>query len=327
MSDRSARVPARPRHDSADIRRDCPARSESVRSLPASIGRGSRACARTSWVWCRALRLALALALGTRHSHSALALGTRTRHSHSALALGTRTRHSHSALALGTRHSHSHSALGTQPRPSDRWTDGPMDTCRHRLVSSKRPKTPQPSSRGAVRADQFRRADDSAHIRSTCRLAAQSGRGGCAEHPDSLSRKLRAAHPDLGVASSASGGRRPLPVPTPSIPGLDSSDGSQCSPRDRTDSLDRRRCRRRELDPARRPTRGVELRSQVHASMLTAHTSYRSPRCLHTLSASLTKFLGQLELDVLGYALHLAHVLRSEFTEPREHALHQALGR
>jgi len=220
-SDRSARAPARPRDDSADIPRDCPARSESVRSLPASIGRGSRACARTSCVRCRALRLALALALGTRHS--ALALGTRTRtrtrhsHSHSALALALGTRRAalstrRAALALSTRHAPSALNLG-------RRTVGSMESCRHQLVSSKRPKTPQPSSRGPVRADQFRRADDSAHIRSTCRLAAKRGQDGCAEHPDPRSRTLGAAHPDLGVASSASGGRRPPAGPSSVHPG------------------------------------------------------------------------------------------------------------
>ena len=192
-SDRSARAPARPRDDSADIPRDCPARSESVRSLPASIGRGSRACARTSCVRCRALRLALALAPGTRHPHPAL--GARR----AALALSTR--HAPSALNLGRR------------------TVGSMESCRHQLVSSKRPKTPQPSSRGPVRADQFRRADDSAHIRSTCRLAAKRGQDGCAEHPDPRSRTLGAAHPDLGVASSASGGRRPPAGPSSVHPG------------------------------------------------------------------------------------------------------------
>ena len=133
-SDRSARAPARPRDDSADIPRDCPARSESVRSLPASIGRGSRACARTSCVRCRALRLALALAPGTRHPHPALgarraALALSTRHSHSHSALGAQhsarsTQHS----ARGTRTQHSARALCTQPRPSDRRIDGIMST-------------------------------------------------------------------------------------------------------------------------------------------------------------------------------------------------------
>jgi len=312
-SDRSARAPARPRHDSADIRRDCPARSASVRSLPASIGRGSRACARTSCVWCRALRLALALALGTRtrHSHAALARGTRTRHAHPARAPGTRTRHAHAARALGTRTRHSHAApaRGTRTRHAHaarargtrypvrgtrhaaralgtrhpalnlgRRTVGPMESCRHPLVSSKRPETPQPRSRGPVRADPFRRADDSAHICSTCRLAAERGQDGCAEHPDPRSRKLRAAHPDLGGASSASGGTRPLPVPHPSIPGLDSSVGSQGSPRGRIDYGDRRRCRRRELETVRTPTRG--RRTWVASTRAAAddNTTSRSPR-------------------------------------------------
>jgi len=296
-----------PRTFGETARRECPASPASVRSLPASIGRGSRVCTRTSWVWCRALRLALALA----HAFAlalALALGTRTWHSHLALALGTR--HSRSALALGTRARHSHSARGTRTRTRTRTphaalalalalgtrhsalnlgrrTVGPMESCRHQLVSSKRPKTPQPSSRGPVRAEQFRRADDSAHIRSTCRLAAQRGRGGCAEHPDSLSRTLRAAHPNFGVASSASGGRRPLPVPAPSIPGLDFSVGSQCSPRGRTDSGDRRRRRRRELEPAWTPTRGGRTSvASTRAAADDPHDFPQPPMSSHALSVA-----------------------------------------
>jgi len=62
--DRSARAPARPRDDSADIRRGRRGRrrfirrATFVRLLPASIGRRSRLYARTSWVGCSTLRLA-----------------------------------------------------------------------------------------------------------------------------------------------------------------------------------------------------------------------------------------------------------------------------
>jgi len=243
---------------------------------------------------------ALARGTRTRHAHPARARGTRTRHAHPARARGTRTRHAHSARARGTRTRHSHAALarGTRTRhpvPGTRHaaralgtrhpalnlgrrTVGPMESCRHPLVSSKRPETPQPRSRGPVRADPFRRADDSAHICSTCRLAAERGQDGCAEHPDPRSRKLRAAHPDLGGASSASGGTRPLPVPHPSIPGLDSSVGSQGSPRGRIDYGDRRRCRRRELETVRTPTRG--RRTWVASTRAAAddNTTSRSPR-------------------------------------------------
>ena len=79
----------------------------------------------------------------------------------------------------------------------------------------------------------------------------------------SRSRKLRAAQGNFELLTRTSQAPRALLAvgappagPPPSIPGLDSSVGSQCSPRSQTDSEDRRRCRRRELDPARTRTRG-----------------------------------------------------------------------
>ena len=79
----------------------------------------------------------------------------------------------------------------------------------------------------------------------------------------SLSRRCAAAQGNFELLTRTSQAPRALLAvgappagPPPSIPGLDSSVGSQCSPRSQTDSEDRRRCRRRELDPARTRTRG-----------------------------------------------------------------------
>ena len=180
---------------------------------------------RTSWVLCRAFRLALALARGTPHSalrtrhvargtwHVALgtrhsALGTRHAHAHAHAACGMR--HSHSAL--GTRHAarararargmrHSHSALGTRHSTS---VVAPSDRRKHvdtsSFVPSDRPRTPQPASRGSVPVAQLSRADDSAHIRPTYRPAAERGQDGRSEHLDPCSRKLRAAHGALSCS-------------------------------------------------------------------------------------------------------------------------------
>jgi len=220
-------------------------------------------------------------ALGTPYSalrtpHSAL----RTQHS----ALGPR----HSALgprhsALGTRHSAlgpRHSALGPQPRPSHRQTDGIMSTP-VRLERATEDSTTEAARSGAHA--QFRRADDSAHIRSTRSLAAERGPEGCAEHPEPCSRRPRAAHlsfdtlpqtsPPLRTLAGVGG---PMPVPPPSSPVLDSSVGSQCSPLRRTDFGDRRRCKRREIDRGWTLSAAPNFGGEYPALLLTAHTTSRS---------------------------------------------------
>jgi len=79
----------------------------------------------------------------------------------------------------------------------------------------------------------------------------------------SRSPRLPAAHGDFDLVTRTSQApRAPLAVgalsagPSSVHLALDSSVGSPCSPRGQTDSKDRWRCRRRELDPARTCTRG-----------------------------------------------------------------------
>jgi len=113
---------------------------------------------------------------------------------------------------------------------SHRQTDGTMST----PVRLERATEDAPTgvARSGAHA-QFRRADDSAHIRRTCSLAAERGPEECAEHPGPGSRRPRAAHvsfeplprtsPPLRTLEGVGG---PMPVPPPSIPVLDSSIGS-----------------------------------------------------------------------------------------------------
>ena len=132
---------------------------------------------------------------------------------------------------------------------------------------------------------QFRRADDSAHIRSTRSLAAERGPEGCAEHPEPCSRRPRAAHlsfdtlpqtsPPLRTLAGVGG---PMPVPPPSSPVFDSSVGSQCSPLRRTDFGDRRRCQRPEIDRGRTLSARPNFGDEYPAPLLTAHTTSRSQR-------------------------------------------------
>jgi len=164
--------------------------------------------------------------------------------------------HQLSALRVGNRHS----ALGTRPR---RWgwpsmsavaqshgqSDGTMSTPVRLERATEDGATEV--ARSSAHA-QFKRADDSAHIRSTRSLAAERGPEGCAEHPDPCSRRPRAVHvsfqpltwtsPPLRTLEGVGG---PMPVSPLSIPVLDSILGSQCCPRRRTGFGDRRRCERR----------------------------------------------------------------------------------
>jgi len=208
-------------------------------------------------------------ALGPRHS----ALGTRP----------SARRAPRAALGLGF-------GFGPQPRPSHSRTVRRTESCRHPFVSSERPRTPQPRSLGPVRTHSSG-ADDSAHIRFTCRLAAERGPEGCAEHPDRGSWRPPAAHvsfepltrtsPPLRTLEGVGG---PMLVLPPSSPVLDSSVGSQCSPLRRTDFGDRTRRKRREIDRGRTLPARPNFGGEYPAPLLTAHTTSRSPRFLLTLS-------------------------------------------
>jgi len=252
-------------------------------------------------------------ALGTRHTahrapHSALspqpsavsrrpsavgtpraALGPRhTAHGTPRAALGPRP------SALGTRHTAHrapHPALSPRfwLRPSTpavaqshRQTDGDMSTP-VRLERATEDSATEVARSGAHA--QFRCADDSAHIRSTCSLAAERGPEGCAEHPDPGSRRPRATHvsfeplprtsPPLRTLEGVGGLMPALPPPGPV---LDSSVGSQCSPLRRSDFRDRRRRQRREIDQGRTLPARPNFGGEYHAPLLTTHTTSRSPR-------------------------------------------------
>jgi len=176
--------------------------------------------------------------------------------------------------------------FGPQSRPSHSRTVRRTESCRHPFVSSERPRTPQPRSPGPVRTHSSG-ADDSAHIRSTCSLAAERGPEGCAEHPDRGSRRPPAAHvsfepltrtsPPLRTLEGVGG---PMFVLPPSSPVLDSSVGSQCSPLRRTDFGQRRCCKRREIDGGRTLPAGPNFGGQYPARLLTDPTTSRSPRNL-----------------------------------------------
>jgi len=219
-------------------------------------------------------------ALGPRHA------ARRTRHSAlSPQPSAHRTQHSALSAPLARP------ALRTRPRlrpstsavaQSHGQTDGSMSTPA-RLQRATEDAATELEMSGAHA--QFRRADDSAHIRSTCSLASEREPEGCAEHSDPGSREPRAARdsfepltrtsPPLRTLESVGG---PMPVPPPYIPVLDSSVGSQCSPRRRTDFGDRRRARQREIDRGRTLPARPNFGGEYPAPLLTAHTTSRSQR-------------------------------------------------